>query len=68
MKEYLYWSMGSLSSTRWEHVKLVVLPILLGTTWLFWHARKLNILMLGEEEAQSVGLNALPEPETVPLL
>ena len=57
MKEYLYWSMGSLSSTRWEHVKLVVLPILLGTTWLFWHARKLNILMLGEEEAQSVGLN-----------
>lgn len=57
MKEYLYWSMGSLSSTRWEHVKLAVLPVVIGCGLLMWHSKELNILMLGEEEAQSLGLN-----------
>lgn len=57
MKEYLYWSMGSLSAAGWQHVYLVVMPILAGLVYLLIHARELNILMLGEEEAQSVGLN-----------
>lgn len=57
MREYLYWSMGSLSSTRWEHVRLVWIPILLGIFYLLWHSRELNVLMMGEEEALAVGLN-----------
>ena len=57
MREYLYWSMGSLSSTRWEHVRLVWIPILLGVFYLLWHSRELNVLMMGEEEALAVGLN-----------
>lgn len=56
-EEYLYWSMGSLSSTRWEHVELVYIPIIIGVMLLIWFAKDLNILMLGEEEAQSLGLN-----------
>lgn len=57
MKEYLYWSMGSLSSTRWEHVRLAFVPVVIGCGLLMWYSRELNILMLGEEEAQSLGLN-----------
>lgn len=57
MKEYLYWSMGNLSSTRWEHVRLAFVPVVIGCGLLMWYSRELNILMLGEEEAQSLGLN-----------
>ncbi len=57
MKEYLFWSIGSLQSTLWEHVFLVVIPILLGVAYLILRSNELNILMMGEEEAQSVGLN-----------
>ncbi len=53
--EYLYWSMGSLSATRWEHVQLVWLPIVIGCILLMYYSKELNILMLGEEESQSMG-------------
>lgn len=55
-QSYVFWSMGSLSSTRWEHVKLVALPIIIGVLLIIKQSNDLNILMLGEEEAQSLGL------------
>ncbi len=57
VREYLFWSVGSLSGRRWEHVRLVALPVLISMLMLMLFARDLNVLLLGEEEAQSVGLN-----------
>lgn len=57
VKQFLFWTMGSLNGTRWEDVKIAVLPTILCITVLLFFSKDLNILLLGEEEAQSVGLN-----------
>jgi iron complex transport system permease protein len=58
VKEFLFWSTGGLEGRRWEHVQLVALPIVISVALMFIFSRDLNILMLGEEEARSVGLGA----------
>jgi iron complex transport system permease protein len=50
--------MGTLYSIRWESIQIVFIPILLGVSVLLFFSRELNIMLLGEEEAQSVGLNS----------
>ncbi len=55
--QFIFWSMGNLYNVRWESLALVILPVGLGLIALLCFARDLNIMLLGEEEAQSVGLN-----------
>ncbi|MDP4094924.1 MAG: iron ABC transporter permease [Bacillota bacterium] len=57
VRAYLFWTLGGLSDRRWEHVNLATLPIIVCIAVLFIFARDLNVLQLGEEEAQAVGLN-----------
>lgn len=57
LKQFLFWTMGGLDDRRWEHVDLVFWPILLGMAVLLFFSQELNILLLGEEEAQSLGIN-----------
>ncbi len=57
ISEYVFWSMGSLANRRWEHVYLILLPILITTFFLIYFSRDLNILLLGEEESKSLGMN-----------
>lgn len=56
-KQFLFWLVGGLSGTMWEHARLVFVPILLCISVLLTFSRDLNLLLLGEEEAQSLGLN-----------
>lgn len=58
VKEFLFWSTGGLEGRRWEHVQLVALPIVISVALMFLFSRDLNVLLMGEEEAKSVGLNA----------
>jgi iron complex transport system permease protein len=55
--QYLLWAMGTLYNLRWESLGLVTLPVLAGTAGLLPCARDLNLLALGEEEAQALGLD-----------
>lgn len=57
LKQFLFWTMGGLDDRRWEHVDLVFWPILIGMAILLFFSQELNILLLGEEEAQSLGIN-----------
>jgi iron complex transport system permease protein len=57
VRAFLFWTVGGLGDRRWEHVKLVAAPILVCILLLFSFARDLNVMLLGEEEAQAVGLN-----------
>jgi len=57
VKQFLFWTVGSLNGTRWEDVKIAVIPVIVCTSILLFFSKDLNILLLGEEEAQSVGLN-----------
>ena len=53
----VFWLMGSLSSRQWSDVKLVAPIVLIGglIAWIF--ADDLNIMVLGDETAQTLGVN-----------
>jgi len=55
LREFLFWMVGGLDYRRWEHVYLAVGPILIGIILLCLLARHLNVLVLGDQEAKSVG-------------
>lgn len=57
LKEFVFWTMGGLDNRSWEHVDLVFLPLLVCITILIFYSQELNVLLLGEEEAQSLGVN-----------
>jgi ABC-type Fe3+-siderophore transport system, permease component len=57
MKAFIFWSIGSLRDRSWEHAGLISIPVIICILILFTFARDLNIMLLGEEEAQSMGLN-----------
>lgn len=57
VREYLFWMVGGLDYRRWEHVQLIILPVIVGIGSLCAMAPELNILAMGEETAHSVGVN-----------
>ena len=56
LQQYLFWMVGGLDYRRWEHVALAAGPVLIGIVIMLVLARHLNILVLGETEAKSVGM------------
>lgn len=52
-----FWLMGSLSAISIEDVKMIFIPIMLGTIPLMLLRWKLNVLSFGEEEAKALGIN-----------
>lgn len=58
VSEFIFWSVGNLADIRWASIGLVFIPILFGITILLLFSTDLNIMLLGEEEAHSVGLNS----------
>jgi len=52
----IYWTMGSFSSRGWQHVGLVVIPVLAGSLILMTYAKELNLLLLGEDTASNTGV------------
>ncbi len=60
LREILFWLAGSLDSRAWEHVLMSLPPILAGIAIAMVMARDLNLLMLGDDEARSLGVNVVP--------
>ena len=53
----LGWLFGSFANVSWNHLRLVVFPVLaLSLVPLFW-AREFNLVLLGEDQARQMGLN-----------
>lgn len=52
-----FWLMGGLSSVSMNDVKIIFIPILLGTVPLVLLRWKLNVLSFGEEEAKALGVD-----------
>ena len=52
-----YWLMGSLSSIKDRDVVFLAIPVALGMIPLFFLRWRMNLLTVGEEEAQSMGVN-----------
>ncbi|OPX58167.1 MAG: Cobalamin import system permease protein BtuC [Methanobacterium sp. PtaB.Bin024] len=56
LPQIVYWLMGSISSVDNSEVFIASIPIILGITILFLLRWRLNILAMGDEEAQSLGI------------
>lgn len=57
LPEIVYWLMGSLASVTMDKLLMILIPIIIGFAILLvlrWH---MNLLAMGDEEAQSLGLN-----------
>ncbi len=57
LHEIVFWIMGSLSNKSWDHVRMAVFWIVTGSSVLLVFARDLNVMLLGEEKAQYLGIN-----------
>ena len=53
----VFWLLGSFASASYDKVYLIALPVLIGSTILYLMRFQINILSLGDEEAQTLGIN-----------
>ena len=52
-----YWMMGSLSGSSWEKLKYVTIAFLVCFAFIMLLTRQLDVLMLGDDVASTVGVN-----------
>ncbi len=52
-----FWLMGGLSSIGMSDIKMILVPIILGTVPLILLRWRLNVLSFGEEEAKALGID-----------
>ncbi len=58
LQEVYAWILGSLAVATWGDVRLIVPYVAVSTAVLFAHRRVLDVLRVGEDEANSLGVHA----------
>jgi iron complex transport system permease protein len=53
----VFWIMGSFSGKSWTHVLLVIPYLVLGGGVILWYTRELDLLSLGDIQAQHLGVD-----------
>lgn len=53
----IFWLIGSFSLSQWNEVAVALPVVLVGTGVIMVYARSLNLMQLGEEQAQQLGIN-----------
>ncbi|WP_372408821.1 FecCD family ABC transporter permease [Streptomyces luteireticuli] len=53
----MMWLLGSLGGASWQSVPLAAAAVLLGLGYLFWSARGLNVLAMGDETSSALGVD-----------
>ena len=56
LREAVYWLMGNLTNRDWSHVSATLPVVLVGVGVMLAYSRDLNLLLLGEEEAYTLGV------------
>ncbi len=57
LQSIVHWTMGNLHNANWENLRSSIIPIAVGIAVLFIYRWRLNVLALGDEEAQTAGIN-----------
>lgn len=57
IQEYIFWTFGSLGGVTSGQLSILSVIVALGITMTFFLSKTLNALLLGEDYAQSMGLN-----------
>lgn len=52
-----FWLMGSLATITMKDIFIIIIPILIGFTILYFIRWQLNVMSFGDEEAQALGVN-----------
>ena len=58
LPQITYWLMGSLSAVNFDKLAMIIIPMLIGMIVILVLRWYLNVLAMGDEEAQSLGLDA----------
>jgi iron complex transport system permease protein len=58
IREILFWLMGGLEASTWEHVHLTTPVVLLGVVLILLFSRDLDILLCGDQRALTLGVDA----------
>jgi iron complex transport system permease protein len=56
LQQAVFWLMGHLHNATWSEVGFALLFVPLLFLVLFWYSRDLNVLLLGEEDAATLGI------------
>jgi iron complex transport system permease protein len=56
-KEIVFWTLGGLDARRWEHVGMVAGPVSIAAAGSVFLLRELNLMLLGEEQARTLGVD-----------
>lgn len=57
MKSAFEWSVGSLSGASWSYVPLMLIVTIVGSVFLYATSGRLNLMMMGDNDARALGLN-----------
>lgn len=57
LQQILNWLMGDLNGRDWDEVKILILPVVVSIGLFLYYANDLDILLLGEEQAQNMGIS-----------
>ncbi|MFB6072825.1 MAG: vitamin B12 ABC transporter permease BtuC [Halobacterium sp.] len=56
IREAMYWLMGNLHTSTWADVELALPTVVVGSLALLAYARDMNVLLSGEEDAHTLGV------------
>ena len=56
MESIIFWTMGSFASSSWMDVWIVLPVVVIGILVVLFHSKDLNLLLVGSETAQSLGV------------
>ncbi len=59
VEKIIFWTMGSLSSIKMSHIEVVYIPIIISLLIFLFFSRDLNVMLLGEESATSMGIDVI---------
>lgn len=59
LQAILGWLIGGLRGRGWAHAGVIAIPVIVTTALLFAYARDLNLMLLGEETAQGLGVSVV---------
>jgi len=57
MLQIVQWLMGDLNGRDWGHVQILIIPVLFSICLFIYYASDLDIFLLGEEQAQNMGIS-----------
>jgi iron complex transport system permease protein len=56
LQALIFWLLGSVANTAWREIWVAFLPIVVGLALMIVYSRQLNVMLLGDEEAEHLGI------------